>query len=235
MLLLFLMSAANAQSVAISKEDMGKVFGKTNTWFRTTPVYSLAVTHASYEDYTTKTAVEKSSGYFKKEKNNYHSFLIGIHTIQNSQYKIVIDTTQKIIMVSNPDQLTWLAYTQEDYQAMLKNATATRMNKTGRYTFYRVELPEYNPVGAYEFLVDEKGLMREISWYYNREVKKDENDDASRVKPRMGISFSDYKEDISFNYADTFSEALYFEKKNNKLVLTEKYAAFKLLDQRIQK
>jgi hypothetical protein len=231
---LFIGSAA-AQSVSISKEEMGAVFEKTNTWFRATNAYSLNVTHASYENYTTGVPADKSDGYFKKDGNNYHSFLMGIHTIQNSQYKIVIDTAQKIIVVANPDQLTWLAYTQDDYQVVLKSATATRMRKTGRYTFYRVELPEQNPMGAYEFLIDENGLAREISWYYNQEMRTDENNAASTVKPRMSISFSGYQENPSFNFTETFSEAPYFFKKNDQLQVTENYIKFKLLDQRIRK
>jgi hypothetical protein len=235
-LLLFLfIELAKGQSVSISKEEMGKVFEKTNTWFRATPAYSMNVTHASFENYTIQVPVEKASGYFKKNGNNYHSFLLGIHTIQNSQYKIVIDTAQKVIVVANPDQLAWLTYTQEDYKVLLKNATATRMSKTGRYTFYRVELPANNPIGAYEFLIDEKGLAREINWYYNDEVKKDENDASSAVKPRMSISFSGYEENPSLNFTEMFSETPYFSKKDNKLIVAEKYTKFKLLDQRISK
>ena len=224
---------AKAQSTPISKEETGKVFEKTNTWFRETPVYSLDVVHASFENYTTSSPADKAVGYFKKDGKNYHSFLLGIHTIQNKDYKIVIDTAEKIIAVANPDQLNWLKYTQDDYKVFLKNCTAIRTSKTGRYAFYRVELPENNPVAAYEFLIDEKGLAREISWYYNKEVKKDENSPAA--KPRMRISFSGYNEEPSFSYSETFSEEPYFEKKNDKLVVTEKYQHFKLLDQRIKK
>jgi hypothetical protein len=225
---------SKGQSVAVEKAEMIKVFEKINTWFRTTPSYSLTVTHASYEDYTSTTPADKTTGYFEKEGANYHSFLLGIHTIQNSKYKLVIDTSQKVILVANPDQLTWLSYTQEDYQGLLKSCTALRMNKTGRYTFYRMELPESNPIGAYEFLIDEEGLAREISWYYNKEVKKDEGDERSKVKPRMNISFSGYKKDAVINYSEEFSEAPYFIKKDKKLVATDKYKKYKLLDQRLR-
>jgi hypothetical protein len=235
LLVCLFVEVTKAQSVSISKEEMGKVFEKTNTWFRATNAYSLDVTHASYENYTTPVPADRAEGYFKKEGNNYHSFLMGIHTIQNSQYKIVIDTAQKVIVVANPDQLAWLAYTQDDYKVVLKSATATRMRKTGRYTFYRVELSEQNPMGAYEFLIDENGLAREISWYYNKEVKLEENNAASAVKPRMSISFSDYQENPSFNFTETFSEAPYFFKKNDQLLVTENYIKYQLLDQRIKK
>jgi hypothetical protein len=234
-LLLIMPIVYKAQSIPVEKADMIKVFEKINTWFRTTPAYSLTVTHASYENYTTEVPEEKSVGYFKKQGDNYHSLLLGTHTIQNKNYKIVIDTAGKVILVANPDQLTFLSYTAEDYQDLLKNCTALRMNKTGRYTFYRMELPVTSPIGAYEFLVDEEGLAREIRWYYNSEIKKDENDEHSKVKPRMSIGFSAYKKDLSFDYNEVFGEQPYFIKSGNKLVPTDKYKMFKLMDQRIRK
>ena len=224
-----------AQENTISKEEMGTVFESTSNWFKNTPSYSLDVTHASFENYTTDVPSDKITGYFKKEGGNYHSFLMGIHTIQNKQYKIVVDTSEKIIMVANPDQLTFISYTQEDYKVFLKNSTATRKIKTGRYTFYKVELPEENPMSSYELLVDEKGLLREVKWYYNKEVKMDANDPESAVKPSMSISFSGYQESPVFNYAETFSEAPYFAQKDGKLQLAPAYMSFKLLDQRIRK
>ena len=220
---------------SLSKEEMGKVFEQTNAWFKTTPNYSLTVTHASFENYTTEIPYEKSTGYFKKQGENYHSFLLNIHTIQNKEYKIVIDSVDKLMLVANPDHQQWQTYTQEDYSVLLKTCTALRKSINGRYTFYKMELPDNSPIGAYEFLIDEQHRGREIRWYYNKEVKKDESDPSSAVKPRMNISFSAYKEEENFDYTQTFSESAYFEKKGDKLIPTEKYSKYKLLDQRIKK
>lgn len=227
--------SVNGQTATVTIEEMGNVFQKNNDIFLNTQNYRLTVTHASYETYTSELPVEKQTGTFRKDGKNYHSELLGIRTIQNENYKIVIDTATKVILVANPDQLTWTAYTKEDYNFLLKRCTSIRMSKTGRYTFYRMELPENSPIGAYEFLVDENGMTREVNWYYNKEVKKDENDENSKVKPKMSISFSGFKDKIDYNYQDTFSEQPYFTKKDNKLIPTEKYRMYKLMDQRIRK
>lgn len=222
-----------AQS-AVGKEEMMNVFKKINNFFTNTSAYSLTVTHASYENYTTPVPVEKSTGYFKKQNENYHSFLLGIHTVQNSRYKFVIDTSEQVIMIQNPDQLTWINYTSEDYLQLLKNATAIRMTITGNYKFYRIELPADNPIAAYEFLVDEEGLAKEIIWYYNKEVKKDQEAVQPAAKPRASISFSNYKKEVEFNYAATFSEDNFFKNVSNKLVTTDKYHTYKIRDQRVR-
>jgi hypothetical protein len=235
MLFCFSFQGMRAQDNSISKEEMGKVFEATNNWFRTTPSFSMGVTHASFENYTTEAPADKTSGYVIKEGSNYHSFLLGIHTIQNKYYKIVIDTAEKIVVVANPDQLTFLSYTQDDYKVFLKNSTATKMIQAGKYTYYKVELPAANPISFYEILKDEKGLLREVKWYYNQQIRKDPNDASSNVKPRMSISFSNYNESPKPNYTETFSESPYFIQKDGKLVVTVAYHTFKLLDQRIRK
>ena len=225
---------AQVEPVIVARVDMAKVFEKMNTWFRNTPSYSLTVTHASYENYTIEVPVEKTIGYFKKEKENYHSFLIGIHTVQNSKYKFVIDTSEKVILVANPDQLAWTSYTPDDYVELLKNCSSIKMSSVGTDKLYRISLPSNYPIAAYEFLVNADGLPKEIVWYYNQEIKKDENDEKSKVKPRVSIRFSDYKTTNTFNYKDEFSDELYFVNQNKVLTTTGRYKDFKLSDQRVR-
>lgn len=224
---------SKAQLVNIEKDEMIAVFEKINSFFVNTPSYSLTVTHASYEDYTTQTPVEISTGTFKKQDKNYHSFLMGMHTIQNNKYKVVVDTLNKRILVANPDQLTMMIYTADYYKQLLKNCTKIKKTTSGRYTFYKVELPAESQIGAYEFLVDEEGLAREVTWYYNTEIKKDDDDENSKVKPRVSIRFSNYKIDPVFS-AEAFSEENYFKAETNKLVVTNNYSGFKLFDQRVK-
>lgn len=232
---LFFSAAIYGQTTNVSKEEMGTVLKKSNDWFINTPVYSLTVTHASYETYTSELPVEKQIGYFRKNGKSYNSDLLGIKTIQNDKYKFVIDTSEKKILVAEPDQLSWISYTKEDYDFLLKHCVAIRMTKVGRYVFYRMELSENNPISVYEFLTDENGRVREINWYYNKEVSINEEDNALKVKPRLSISFSAFKEDVSFNYDDMFSETRFFTKKDNQLIATGNYRNFKLMDQRLHK
>lgn len=232
--LLFVQLHAQTESVVVPRTDMAKIFEKMNAWFRNTPSYSLTITHASYENYSTVVPEEKAIGYFKKDNQNYHSFLIGIHTVQNSKYKFVIDTSEKMILVANPDQLAWSSYTPDDYDALLKNCISIKMTTVGKDKLYKINLPANFPIAAYEFLVNSDGLPKEIVWYYNQEIQKDENDEKSKVKPRVSIRFSDYKTSTSFNYKMEFSEELYFVNQNSVLKTIGKYKGFKLSDQRIR-
>lgn len=212
---------------------MAKIFEQMNNWFKNTATYSLTITHASYEDHKTIVPVEKSVGYFKKDKNNYHSFLLGMHTIQNSNYKIVVDSSEKILMVANPDQLVWNTYTLDDYTYILKNCATIRVTDSGTDKKYRMDFDKEANISSYEFLFNQDGLLKEVVSYYNEEVKKDDDENSPKVKPRISITFSEYKKNPVLNYKEEFDESKYITKKNDKLIPAEAYKDYKFSDQRL--
>lgn len=233
LLLAFIGKAQVQKPENVDKATMAKVFEKMNNWFKNTPAYSMKVTHASYENYTTTVPADRAVGYFKKDKNNYHSFLIGIHTIQNNDYKIVIDTAQKIMLVASPDQLVWNSYTTDNYIYLLQECSAIKVTTIGTDKKYRLEYKE-GPLACYEIVVDADGLLKEVVSFYAKAIKKDENDKNSpKVKPRIVITFSGYEKKPVFNYKKDFDESCYFIKKGSKVIPVERYKKFKFSDQRL--
>ena len=236
-LFVFSFLRVQSQDVAwktITKEEMANVFEQLSNWFKSPSVYSFTVTHASYENYKTIVPYEKSVGYFKRDKINYHSFLLGIHTIQNKKYKISVDTASKIIMVANVDSSSWDTYKLDDYKVLLESCVAIKVFNEKTDKHYRLEFREGYPLSSYEFLIAANGVLKEITWYYAKEVQKDPDDEHSaKVKPRLNITFSDYKKNQVFNYKNEFDESVYFFNKGNKLVVTEKYKKFEISDQRL--
>lgn len=228
--------AQHSKAIYVGRADMAKIFQQMNNWFLNTTAYSLTVTHSSYEDYITTVPADKSVGYFKKDKNNYHSFLLGIHTVQNKNYKIVVDSSQKIMVVANPDQLIWNNYTFNQYDTILKMCSTITMLEKGKDKLYHIGFNSQSPLSAYEFLLGPDGLLKEIVWYSNQEIKKDSNDETSEItKPRVSIVFSNYKEAIPLSYTSEFDENNYLNKNNNKLSVSDKYKKYRLLDQRFNK
>lgn len=218
---------------SVSKDNMAKVFEQMSNWYKNNATYSVVVTHASYQTHTTAVPYEKSVGFFKKEKNNYHSFLLGIHTIQNANCKIVLDTANKAMMVANVDNSIWAAYTLEDYKHTLKMCKEIKVMTIDKNKMYRLEYAEGYPLERYEFLVSGDGSLKEIVWYYSKKIPKDIDDENSeKVKPRLSITISTYKQTQNTSKSE-FDETKYFVKKGNKLFPAEKYKNFTLSDQRL--
>ena len=219
----------------ISKENMAKVFEQISNWYKQTTDYTVTVTHASFENHTTGIPYEKSTGYFKKEKENYHSFLLNVHTIQNLKYKIVLDSIEKTMMVSNINQSIWEVYMLEDYAYVLKSCKEIKMAAVQHDKRYRLIYNEGFPLEKYEFLMAADGSLKEVVMYYSKKVPKDENNpDSEMVKPRLSITFSAYKKGILGTGTNEFDEKNYFIKKGNKLVPTGKYKNYTLSDQRLK-
>lgn len=224
---------SNMNWTSISKEEIIKVFENINSWFKNTSSYSLTVTHASYEDYQSEIPADKSVGYFKKDKTNYHSCLLGIHTIQNDNYKIVIDTVKKLIMVANPDKNHWGSFTLDDYNLAMGYCSALKFAQAGKEKYYRMEFKDGYPMTAYEFSLNEQGQMKQSILYYSAIKKNNENEKSQeKISPRLTIVFSDYKKNPPFNYKEEFDDSRYFIKGEKKFIPAPKYQQYKIRDQR---
>lgn len=213
------------------KEEVAKVFGDMSRWYSATATYSVTVTHSSYRDYTAQTPADISKGYFKKDKENYHSFLLGIHTVQNKRYKVVVDTINEVIMISDPDKAMQSVFTQVDYEASLGLCAAVKEGAVENGKAYRVEFKESFPFTAYEVRMDNGGMMREMTLFYNRELPLNPDDkNSKKVKPRVSISLSAHNKSASFSYAEEFDESKYFIKKDNRYYPTDRYRKCKIMD-----
>jgi len=215
----------------IDKSLVTKKFEEMNSQLKALQNYSIVVSHFSYESFVSTVAHEKSTGYFKRANNNYHSFLMGIHTIQNQMCKLVIDSIHNTIFISDPD-LSWQqTFTQADYLALMNLSTSVLKNQVGDKIGYRLEFSEKHPLNAYEILLNSKGLPEKISIYFNREIKMQDN---SITKPRMEIVLKDWNKNAAFS-KDEFDENKYFQKKGDKYFLKAPFANnYKLIDQRVK-
>jgi len=215
----------------ISVEEAAKVYIALNNHYCKTSSYSLKVKYSSFQDYYTSSEHETSSGYFCKYGSNYHSYLMGIHTIQNANYKIVLDTSRKIVAVLNPDKAFEKSITMIDYNEILKNCTAIKVAIVGNEKHYRVEFKETYYVNAYEYAINNTGWLNELTLFYNKNYV-DEDGKEKNVKPRLKITFSDIKENVK-EEKNEFDENKYFSKLGYKIILNNKYKNYYLSDQRV--
>jgi hypothetical protein len=217
-----------------TKEEVAKEFEKINAWYKNADTYSLIITHKTFEDYKTTTPFEKMTGYFKKNKNTYHSFLLGTHSIQNSNYKVVVDSAHALVMVSNPDKSFDSPVSMKDYSDGLMICKSFKKFEGDKERRIRLEFGEYHTVNSYEIMYYPEGNVKEITIYYNTAVKKDEDDiNGIKKKPRLTVTLSDYKTNVSFN-KDEFSEhKIIGVTKDKKLFLQANYKTYKLSDQRL--
>lgn len=220
----------------ISISDMTNNIKKIEDFYKNTSSYSLKITHKTFKSHTETKVEDFSNGFFIKDaKNNYHSYSLGIHTIQNAKYKLTIDSTNKSILVSDPDK----AFTKEvkvsELKDFLKICTAIKKYNGEKNDYYKFEFGKTGTYKAYEIIVNENWQITKIKIYFNTEVLSDpSNEKSAKTKPRGEILFTDYKTGIIPDYKKYFDESQYITVKNNEFNPTEKFKGFTVYDLRVK-
>ncbi|HEX7412691.1 MAG TPA: hypothetical protein VF411_01505 [Bacteroidia bacterium] len=217
----------------VSKQEAAAIIEHSKNWFQTTTSYSFTISHATYAGHEAVSPYEKQNGYFRKYSNGFHSCILGIHTIQNKNYRFTLDTSKQIILVSNPLRSfePVSAGDLANLQKRLDKCTAIKLKTVGQVKTLRLEFPKNSPFSMYEFCLNKDGLPKSIVIYYSGEVKSVKN--AEMVKPKLMIEIDNYQSTIH-PYKDELNDSKYFNEKNkNVLALSDGYRKYTLLDQRV--
>lgn len=226
--------AQQAQWTVISQEELATVFVSLQEWHEMHTDYALRITHTSFEDHLTTIPYEKSTGYFQKAGSYYHSFLLGIHSIQTAKYKIVIDTTSATLIVANSNPGNIIVHNEDDYSYLLAKCRSQLVHYEGGDKRYRLEFDEGFLLEKYELLVSHEGFLKAATWYYSSAVPVDPDQENSRKsKPRLNISFTLESTNEFSGDKKKFEASTYFITDGNKLLPVGKYKDFTVSDQRL--
>lgn len=224
-------SVAFVQSAwkTISKEEADKIMANTSGWYKNISAYSVTVTHSSFVG-TQATPYERKSGYFKMKGKNYHSYMLGIHSIQNEKYHIVVDSTSKTIMVNNPQEIK-SGIESASSPEMMKLCEKYSLLKTNEASTLKLSFKKGNAVEAYELKLNKDNSPAEIIIYYAKSPEKKQ--DVSK-KPRLKIAYSNYKKNITID-AKEFDISKYVTVSGNNITPTNAYKEYKIADVRVKK
>lgn len=214
----------------ITKQEALDALKKTSEWYKTMNAYSVDVIHTSYIAGNT-TPFETSKGFFKKKGNSYHSYMLGVRSVQNEKFLLVIDTASKTIMIDNPKELkagleTPQGTAYEKYYEkflQLKSTNGTSL----KFTFKKGGLLDY-----YEMKINKDGSPSEIIMLYAQEQLVEEGN-TTKAKPRLKIGFSNYKKNINID-AKEFDHAKYISVSGEKISAAGIYKNYKIADVRIK-
>ncbi|MBN8702779.1 MAG: hypothetical protein J0M08_06925 [Bacteroidetes bacterium] len=214
-----------------SIEQATQVIKSSFNWFSSEEAISVVTTHTTYQNFETKIPYEKHKGFYKKYKNNYHSLISGIHTIQNDKYRLVVDTVTKQIMLANASDLAFFMEDNQTLQERLKLCTQVEELQTPLSVYYRLQYPQTHAVLKMEVEIGKDGRIKEVVYFLNQEIKNEDQSSYSVINPRLSIMFSNYKSQVA---KSEFDEQKYISWAEKKPVLKEKYRDFDFFDARVQ-
>ncbi len=168
-----------------------------NSYYNNAASYSVSVQHALFDTYTAAKASKVYKGYMKKQGSSYHSELLGLETVQNARYKIVIDTAGHRVLVSNPDPepaFTAASFTIPQLEQVLKRCTTVQKGEQGGNDHYKLNFDASIPFAAIVLVLDRKNQsLQKIIFYHQAEARAGTAKDAPKTRPRTEIAFSNFR------------------------------------------
>jgi hypothetical protein len=224
--------AAKGQWTEAKKEDMSKILEALNNHFLKMHYYSMNITDASYADYTTLVYHEKSAGYFIRQADHFHSFILGVHTLQDKYCRLIVDSSQKKMMISDPMDYFDQSLNFSDYNELFKLCSKIQVAHSPNQIAYRMEFAKGSPYSAYQITLKDS-LPQKIVMYYSNPVQG--SGEKMKAVPRMEITFDNWKTNSAVHQDNwQISKYVDFNKKENKYTLKTPYAGkYTLFDGRV--
>ena len=218
----------------IDKGQAKKIIANFKEWAIKHPTYKVDTHFSSYKDHTTSLPSDESVGYIKKNGDNLNSLSVGIYSIQNANCRLAVDTTHKLILISEP---------KKALKTVADIDTAQIMRSVKRFLSYtsdngialRIEYKPNPNIGAIEVHTTKEGEIKKLVWYYSGKVPGVDDNDKDYTLPRVEVVFSNYKLNVSFDYKKEFDEKNYFTMVGKAFVPTSKFKNYKIDDTRIRK
>lgn len=238
MLICFSVSAQTSIQLQAEKAEFIESYKKAWAIMTETECYSFKLRYLSFSDHKTKFPTETASGFYTKSGNNYHSYILGVKTVQNASVKISIDSIEKLIILSNPDKITIPITNTEQLEELIDNTKKVSKRNENKSTVYKIDFKPNDLYESYELKLNEHGVTERMTFFYStirdRDYEESIQGKEISVSPRLEIHFDDFKL-LSKTKEAFFSEKLYVQIDNKSIKKTEGYKAYTVKDYRIQK
>ncbi|MGL5075005.1 MAG: hypothetical protein ACRDBG_04100, partial [Waterburya sp.] len=136
-----------------SKEEVKKAVKTGTQWFDLQNTCVINIDYTSYKDHFSNTEMDKQSGYYKKKGSNYTTDLLNIKTIVNNKYRIIIDTTNETIVITNKTKNKANVISENIYDGFIDESTSIKKRNDNAKTIYRMEGKSDADVLALELIV----------------------------------------------------------------------------------
>lgn len=218
---------------SITVKEYDAVMKKVEVFYKGKKKYAVNVTHATYKGHDSEVPYQQSTGYFHYEGGKYHSWLLGIHTIYDGKHKVVVDSVNKMIIVSDPDSKSTDELMHLNYTNSAKYLIACKQCKTEQGEKFKLDFNEVPAYNSYLLRLAESGEIQGITVYYRTEYPSDSKDpDSPKVKPKLSINYSGFTSTPGFSSGE-FSTAKYITIEKNKIKSTPAYSSYRVADSRI--
>jgi hypothetical protein len=223
--------------IKIDEKETLSALKEGMNWYGKQKNYMVSIKYESFEDYVTPIPSDKSEGYYKQEGKNYHSFALGIHTIQNERMKLIVDSARKTIVLSDKDTAARMSpYSSDEILKLLSGTKGMLKQGLKDGMQYRIDCGKNSSFERYEFIVGKDKMLNKLCYYLREAISHDVNNPkAIKTMPRAEINFYNPVSKPVLDYKKEFDESRYVMKKDKGYVPVELFKNYRVKDLRIIK
>ncbi|MES2618101.1 MAG: hypothetical protein V4613_09485 [Bacteroidota bacterium] len=220
-----------AQDQNLKKTDAKEIVRKINNKILESKYFTANLNYEIFKNHNDTLVFQSLPGFYKRSGTSEHSLLVGIETIQNTNERLVIDTVNETMLLSNPVQKPQLIENSLNAAIeMCKSITLTKYNSQSKLSF---NLSTDANTGFNKVEINFENAtytVSSITIYYTNAVIPGFDDISN---PKITISYTNI--DNSKIDKDEFKIESFLKKQNNLYVPLDRFKNFTFLNQYIQK
>lgn len=212
----------------VSLEELIVVLKTANTNMANCRTLEVDIQHR-ITDLSNGTVVLQSSGYFKrKDSTRIRSRIFGVETIQNKEFKVVVDSQEMSVLLARPSSLAafqdvaLLEHRLREYPV----GKITKGNNAKGLLTYQVDFSgEDFPMALISISLDGDFMVAE----YSVDLNQSSNERVPDARTRTQIAFSNYRLNESIPDGE-FSTDHVIQSKQSRIGVTGRYANYEFIN-----
>lgn len=195
---------------------------------------SFKVNYKSFENHITEVPYDVFNGFYAKKGNEQEVFQLGAYVYQNDDKRIVVDTSKKSIVITDPER------NQEAFDEFMKNKNFLNENyidkvlkdQSGDQIKYIIKLKnfKYNKIVV---LVTEK-FIKKIIMLFDQPVVDNTSEEVRTYYPRVEIEFFEVNLEQPVKLKRLFDPERHLQKTDNQYKALGRYTSYRVFDARIK-
>lgn len=197
--------------------------------------YKFNVSYKSYKGHFENKVYDEQTGTVIKSDEFTYSKINGALTIQNKDFRIIVDSLKKFIKVSDPLQGSEPNFNIDDYIKSLNACKIVKRKENEGVVAFRFELKATRGIVIQEIYFKNNFIVKTVVYYANEHNVRENNTLKTQVVyPRMEIDIRDFEKLNDVN-KDIFKADNIVILKKDKFSIKEKYKSYKFFDGRFKK
>ncbi|MEP7265287.1 MAG: hypothetical protein ABI772_12350 [Bacteroidota bacterium] len=225
-------SATASTARKITSAEAAQIIKKLGDWYKDTEKYSMEIEIKSYKDYSTDVVHETQTGFARKSGKNFHSLMMGTHTIQNEKYRFTIDSLRNFMSIKDAELNMWENINPVILENYLNESSTIMLTELEGSSMMKIIPPVNSALKQYELTYDKSFRIINIKMEMQKEEMADDGRTTFTISPKITFQFRNYTNGSKINPKEFLTEN--YVRMGPEVVANKEYSKFEFFDLRVK-